>query len=118
MERDDKQLDLDPAILKEYNDIHLSIDVMHVNVIMFLLSFWKHIGLLHVHCMRKKNRKGFLDTISRIISSYRKRGFNVKTIEADGAFEGIRDELLKEPYKVDLRVCSPDGHMETIERQI
>ena len=39
MERDNKQLDSDPVILKEYNDIYLSIDVMHVNGIMFQLLF-------------------------------------------------------------------------------
>ena len=59
-EREDKQYDISPIILKEYKEICLAIDVMHVNRIMFMLSCPKHIGLLKVQCRMKKNWKAFL----------------------------------------------------------
>ena len=49
---------------------------------------------------------------------YTKKGFIVKIIEIDGAFEGIKDELLKEPYSVGLHLCNSDELVETIERKI
>jgi hypothetical protein len=42
----------------------------------------------------------------------------VLTIEADGAFKAIRQELQDEPYQTVLSTCDADRHVETIERQI
>jgi hypothetical protein len=46
MPREDEITDLSPSIMKEYSEVHLSIDTMHVNGIKFLISYSKHIGLL------------------------------------------------------------------------
>jgi hypothetical protein len=49
MPREDKITDLPYNIIKEYSDVHLSIDVIHVNGIKFLISYSKHIGLFYKH---------------------------------------------------------------------
>jgi hypothetical protein len=46
MPREDDVSDIPPNIIKEYSNLHLSIDIMHVNGIKFLISHSKHIGLL------------------------------------------------------------------------
>ena len=66
--------------------------------------------------MRIKDRISFLETIAGMIAVYQTRGFIVKTIEADGAFKGIAEELKEEPYKVDLHLYNLDGHVEMIEK--
>jgi hypothetical protein len=57
MSREDDVSDIPPNIIKEYSDVHLSIDIMYVNGIKFLISFSKHIGLLQTYCVRHNNRE-------------------------------------------------------------
>jgi hypothetical protein len=93
--------------------------VMRVNGVSFLMSFSKHIGLIQSYCIRRNNKQKYLDDILAMIRMYRIRHpLRVVQIEADGAFESIRQELQDEPYQVALITCDADRHVETIERQI
>jgi hypothetical protein len=119
MPREDDISDIPPNIMKEYSQVHLLIDIMHVNGIKFLISHSKHIGLLQTYCVRKNNRKGILDCVLKMIQTYKSRSvFNVVTIEADGVFQSIKHELQAEPYHITLSTCDVDRHVETVERQI
>jgi hypothetical protein len=119
MPREDDISSIPPNIIKEYSNVHLSIDVMHVNGIRFLISHSKHIGLLQTYCVRKSNREAILDSILKMIQAYRSRGvFTVVTIEADGAFNCIKHDLQDKPYQIALTTCDADRHVETVERQI
>jgi hypothetical protein len=55
MPREDDISDIPSYMIKEYSDIHLSADIMHVNGIKFLISHCKHIGLLQTYCVRHNN---------------------------------------------------------------
>jgi hypothetical protein len=119
MPMEDEANDVPSYIAKECCDLHLSIDDMHVNGISFLILFYKHIGLIQSDCIRKNNKQRYLDGILamlRIDQSH--HPLRVLTIEADGAFEAIRQELQDEPYQVALSTCDADRNVETIERQI
>jgi hypothetical protein len=119
MLREDAANDVPKYIAKEYCDVHLSIDVMYINGISFLIYFSKHIGLIQSYCIRKNNKGKYLDGISAMLQMYRSRHpLRVLTIEADGAFEAIRQELQDQPYQVALSTCDAGQHVETIERQI
>jgi hypothetical protein len=63
MPREDDVSDIPPNIIKEYSNVHLSIDAMHVNGIKFLISHSKHIGLLQTYCVRKSNQEAILECI-------------------------------------------------------
>jgi hypothetical protein len=56
MPREDGANDVPSYIAKEYCDVHLSIDVMHVNGISFLILFSKHIGMIQSYYIRKNNK--------------------------------------------------------------
>jgi hypothetical protein len=119
MPREDDISDIPSDIIKEYSNVHLSIDIMHVNGIKFLISYSNHIGLLQTYCVRKNNRTTILECILKMIQTYKCRSvFNVASIEADGAFESIKHELQAKPYNITLTTCDADRHVETIERQI
>jgi hypothetical protein len=90
MPREDEANDIPPLIAKEYCDVYLSLDVMHVNGISFLILFSKHIGLIQLYCIRRNNKQKYLDSILAMIRMYRSRHpLRVVKIEADGAFEAI-----------------------------
>jgi hypothetical protein len=98
MPREDDITDIPPIIMKEYSEVHLSINIMHVNGIKFLISHSKHIGLLQTYCVRKNNRDAILACILKMAHTYKSRSvFNVVTIEADGAFQSIKHELQADP---------------------
>jgi hypothetical protein len=119
MPREDDISSIPPDIIKEYSNIHLSIDVMHVNGIRFLISHSKHIGLLQTYCVRKNNRETILNCILKMIQAYRCKGiFSVVTMEADGAFDCVKHDLQDKPYQISLTTCDADRHVETVERQI
>jgi hypothetical protein len=63
MPREDNISSIPPNIIKEYSNVHLSINVMHVNGIRFLISHSNHIGLLQTYCVRKNNRETILSCI-------------------------------------------------------
>jgi hypothetical protein len=73
MPREDIANDIPPLIAKEYCDVYLSLDVMHVSGISFLISFSKHIGLIQSYCIRKNNKQKYLDGILAMIRMYRSR---------------------------------------------
>jgi hypothetical protein len=119
MPREDDIPDIPSSIINEYSNVHLSIDVMHVNGIKFLISHSKHIGLLQTYCVRKNNQEAILECILKMIQTYKSRSvFTVVTIEADGAFKSFKHELQDDPYHVTLSTCNADRHVETVERQI
>jgi hypothetical protein len=119
MPREDEIKDISPYISKEYCDVHLSIDVMFVNGITFLISFSKHICLIQAYVIRKNNKQKYLDGILAMLRMYRSRHLiRVVSIEADGAFELVQQELQDNPYQVSLTTCNADRHVETIERHI
>jgi hypothetical protein len=119
MPREDDISDIPSNIIKEYSKTHLLIDVMHDNGVKFLISHSKYIGLLQTYCVRKNNREAILECILKMIQTYKSRSvFTVVTIEADGAFESIKQELQDDPYHVTLSTCDADRHVETVERQI
>jgi hypothetical protein len=119
MPREDEIIDIPPIIMKEYSEVHLSIDTMHVNGIKFLISHSKDIGLLQKYCIRKNNRDTILACILKMIQTYKCRSvFTVVSIEADGALQSIKHELQTEPYNITLSTCDADRHVETVERQI
>jgi hypothetical protein len=62
--REDDVSDIPSNIIKEYSEIHLSIDV-----IKFLISHSKHIGLLQTYCVRKNNREAILECIVKMIQT-------------------------------------------------
>jgi hypothetical protein len=84
MPRKDEANDIPSYTAKEYCEVHLSIDIMHVNGMSFLISFSKHIGLIQSYYIRKNNKQKYLDGILTMLRIYRSRHpLRVLTIEAD-----------------------------------
>ena len=84
MPNPDEVQDVPEHIVKNYLQISLYIDVMHVNEIMFFVSVSKHIGPVKCICINKKNPEKFLHAILLMIRVYCASGvFEVVSIGAD-----------------------------------
>ena len=119
MPNPDEVWDVPQHIVKNYWTVSLYIDVIHVIVIMFLVGYCRHIGLVQCVCIRKKNREKFLHVIFLMIRKYCSRGiFDVVSIGAGKAFDAIGSEIKDEPYIITLTTCNADRPVVLVERMI
>ena len=116
--REDETFDLPPHIIENYRDVHLGIDIFFVNQMPFMFTFSKHIGLMHVSAIRGTSMEAVLDVLYRMVAVYTKRGFAVKTIQADGNFKCIKHELEQELNNINVTICDADKHVQFVKRQI
>ena len=94
MPRDDTiLLSIPPNIIDWYGNDALGIDVLHINKRPYIIAISKHIK--YIQCIGTTNKKveTFLSTIKKFKSDYMIRGFVVKVIYADRAFEYCKTEL-------------------------
>ena len=82
----------------------------------FLLSIPKHIKFIQILCLRKLKKENYLETIQKMRSGYKLRGFHVRCIFADGPFECLRHDLEREPYQIPLTTCNANQHVDFVER--
>ena len=88
MSRDNELITYIPAsILERYGMVTLGINVMHINKRPFILSVSKHIKYFQCMGTRNKTVKTFMSTIGEMRAEYHLRGFKVKMIYMDQAFE-------------------------------
>jgi hypothetical protein len=107
---------LPKSVEDHYREVTLAVDVMHVNMIPFLVSVLRkiHYGTAHaIHCMKIPVME---DAIKGIIKAYEVRGFTVKFLMVDIKFRGIKDR--NNLTGVTVNVVSRDEHVEDIERLI
>lgn len=116
--REDETSDLPPHIVEHYKEVHLGIDIFFVNQMPFMFTFSKHIGLMQVSAIRGSSMEAVLDVLYKMIAVYTRRGFRVKTIQADGNFECIKAKLEEEPNNIKVTICDADKHVQFMERQI
>ena len=80
-------LGIPPSIIERYGYVSLGIDVLHINKRPYVIAVSKHIKYIQCLGTQNKNVETFLSTIKRFKSDYMIRGFVVKTIYSDRAFE-------------------------------
>ena len=105
-----------PSILERYGMVTLGINVFHINKRPFILSVSKHIKYFQCMGTRNKTVKNFMNTIRKIKSDYQLRGFKVKMIYANRAFESCRTELSEQG--IHLVYCDTNAHVHFVERGI
>ena len=115
--KEDEMRDLPDSICEDYSQIHLGVDVFHVNGIMFMIGISRHIGLIQCICIRKKTQTNYLDAFGQMLRTYKLRGiFQVCSLTADGAFKCLQSELENEPYQVPTHFCDARKHVDFVER--
>ena len=65
--KEDEMRDLPDSICEDYSQIHLGVDVFHVNGIMFMIGISRHIGLIQCICIRKKTQANYLDAFGQML---------------------------------------------------
>ena len=104
------------AIMEQYRQVTICIDVMKINMIAFFVTISRHIKFATVEHITNMLNTTLTASIKQVCDEYKKRGFTVTTAHADGQFESLRGELAV--LGVTLNVVSKDEHVPEIERFI
>ena len=116
--REDATMDVPKYIMDRYRNSTLSADIMHVNGVPFFVAISQHIKHIAIVPMKKKNQATMLTSITKIKVAYELRGFKIKSMFMDNAFECIRDDLRGEDYQIELNCVAANEHEPYIERCI
>ena len=103
-------------LIREYGEVTLFVDIMHVNGLAFLVSTAKHLGFIQCICIRTAHEERIINTIKNFANVYQLKGFKVTTVHGDGQFRCCKEELIKEPYSINVIICAKDAHVEVAER--
>ena len=103
-----------PSIIERYGMVTLGIYVLHINKRPFIIAMSKHIKYFQCMGTTSKNTDTFLAIIRKFKSDYMIRGFVVKVIYADRAFESCKTELSEQG--ITLYCCDTNSHVPFIER--
>ena len=109
-------LSISPSIINQYGNVALGIDVLHINKSPYVKAISKYIK--YIQCLGTTNRNidTFLFPIKRFKHDYMIRGFAMKVIYADRAFESCKTELSK--HGITLLCCDTNSHVPLIEQGI
>jgi hypothetical protein len=102
------------AIMQEYRDVTLSIDVMKVNGVPFLNTISQHIKFGSAGKLDNLKNFTIIKHLQVIFGVYTVRGFRVTIILADNQFESMRGDIAN--LGAIVNVVSRDEHVPEIER--
>jgi hypothetical protein len=109
-------LPLPDEIKHRHRIITLCADVCHVDGLRFLTTISRHLHFGSIEYMPSLEHSHVLAAIRRVISIYTSRGFTVRWLLTDRAFEHLRPALLE--LDVHLNVTAANEHVPEIERFI
>ena len=107
-------LPVPPEILQRYGEVTLSIDVYHINGVRFFRSIARHLMFRITQPIADAKASTLLKQVQRTMSKYASRGFKVKQIFGDNAFNCIADDLAESG--VTFHSVARDAHEPYIER--
>ena len=102
------------AILQFHRDVHLCVDIMHVQGSAFLVTVSKHLQFRTVHELISKDRANIAKALKDVINIYIKGGYRVVVIFADNAFNCVTNDV----DMPTMNICATNEHVPEVERTI
>ena len=113
---DGAMIPLPSSIEEYYDDVTISVDVLHVNQIPMLTSISRHIHYGTACALPNTKLDTLEQAIRGIIKSYHFRGLTIKYILVDMQFEALEQRLVKD--QVRINVASRQEYASDVEQCI
>ena len=110
------EIDLPDDIKDLYGNVELSGDIMFINKIPFFVSISHKIKFGTAEALKNRKRETILKAIQHINRIYRRRGFRITTINLDGEFGNLKNDLLD--LDIILNETANNEHVPVAERYI
>lgn len=105
-----------PELIKIHRDVILCIDIMFADGMPLFVSISRSIKFTTIQSIPYRTHDTLCAAVQAISSLYKKAGFEVRTVLADGEFEHLRDACLD--LNIHLNSTAANKHVPEIERQI
>ena len=102
--------------MEHYRRIILCVDVMKINKMPFLVTISRAIKFGTVAWLKNAKKDTILKHLTDVRNIYKKRGFLLEVIEADGQFGPLETDLAS--MGITLNKCSREEHVPVAERRI
>ena len=96
-------------ILASYGNVTLTADVMSVNGLNFFITHSRHLRFTTTELVQTTHNPVILKGILNARNIYKKRGFMVRMMMMDVAFESLRHALAEK--KIEPNICSENEHV-------
>ena len=104
-----------PHILEKNNKVVLDIDVFFVNKIPFFHTLSQNLYFGTVQNVPDSKSKTILSSLTLVIKLYASRGFRIRVVNGDNAFEPLREGLSE--MAITLNITAAKEHVPCIERR-
>ena len=118
MPSEERMTDVPPEVLEFYQNVTVSIDVMHVNGIAFLVGISHHLNFIQCSRVSSQKNKHLCKRIHQFDQMYQVCKFKIVQVHADGQFRELETELASNPHNIKLSTCDKIAHVEKVERAI
>jgi hypothetical protein len=101
-----------------HKDVYLTMDIFFVVKIPFFLTLSRKIDFTSVAHLANQKLESVYQAFNEVYAYYRRRGFKITTVNADGEFEPLAALLAADPEAPNINLTSQGGHVPEIERRI
>ena len=103
------------AILTNYQNITLAVDIYFINGYRILQTISRHIMFQTSILLANAKTDTLFKPIKAIAGQYQARGFSVTQIHGDNKFNKIKDQLGNDPeLKILFYLCTGDSHVQQL----
>jgi hypothetical protein len=99
-------------ILANHRNIHLTVDIMYINKLLFLITYSRSLCFATVEFLDNRQTPTIHRKLQSVFNLYHHRGFTITKLFADPEFEALR------PWFPCLDTCGANDHIPDIERFI
>ena len=103
------------SIVAHHSELHLAIDLMFVNMEVFLTGIDGSIRDRHCGHIENRSGKHILSGLDKVLRSYNAGGFKINVISCDREFEPVIDEVMTR-MGITMNYCSAGEHVPMAER--
>ena len=93
-------------------------DIFFVAKIPFFLTLSRKIDFTSATHLVNRKLESVYNAFKEVYAFYRRRGFKITTVSADGEFEPLAALLAADPNAPNINLASQGGHVPEIERRI
>jgi len=104
-------------LIVKYRDMVLCMDTMHVGSVAFLATIDKTVKYRGCESLMGQTDEDHYNALDKVLRIYNAAGFRIKTIECDGLYKSMMDEV-KDSLNITMNYCNPDEHVPEVERSI
>jgi hypothetical protein len=105
-------------LLRLHKDVFLTCDIFFVNTIPFFISLSRRICFTGTSHLKDRSVEEVMKAVKEINMFYMGRGFQIRTIHADGEFEVFKPLIESLPGGPRLNLATAKEHVPEIERRI